>query len=85
MGFNPSKADADIWMRDSNGLYEYAAVYVDNLLIAARDQNEIIVALIEIDKLKLKGVGPLTYLWVAIIFEIKMGHFAVDQRHTLPS
>jgi Ca2+-binding EF-hand superfamily protein len=47
MGFNPSKADADLWMRESNGIYEYIAVYVDNLLIAARDPNEIIVALSE--------------------------------------
>jgi Reverse transcriptase (RNA-dependent DNA polymerase) len=61
MGFNPSNADADIWMRESNGLYEYIAVYVDDLLIAARDRNEIIVALSEKHKFKLKGVGPLTY------------------------
>jgi Reverse transcriptase (RNA-dependent DNA polymerase) len=61
MGFNPIKADADIWMRQSNGLYEYIAVYVDELLIAARDPNEIIIALSEKHKFKLKGVGPLTY------------------------
>jgi hypothetical protein len=61
MGFNPSKADADIWMRESNGLYEYNAVYVDDLLIAARDPNEIIIALSEKLKFELKGVGPLTY------------------------
>jgi Reverse transcriptase (RNA-dependent DNA polymerase) len=55
MGFNPSKDDADICMRESNGLYEYIAVYIDGLLIAA------IVALSEKHKFKLKGVGPLTY------------------------
>jgi hypothetical protein len=35
VGSNPSKADADIWIRENNGLYEYTAVYVDDLLIAA--------------------------------------------------
>jgi hypothetical protein len=29
-------------MRERNGLYEYIAVYVDDLLIAARDPGEII-------------------------------------------
>jgi Reverse transcriptase (RNA-dependent DNA polymerase) len=29
MGFIPSKAEADIWMRDNNDLYEYNVVYVD--------------------------------------------------------
>jgi hypothetical protein len=38
MGFTPSKAKADIWMRENGGLYEYIAVYADNLLIAARYQ-----------------------------------------------
>jgi Reverse transcriptase (RNA-dependent DNA polymerase) len=35
MGFIPIKAKADIWMRENNNLYEYIAVYVDDLLIAA--------------------------------------------------
>ena len=29
MGFKPSKADADIWMRKQGDHYEYIAVYVD--------------------------------------------------------
>jgi Reverse transcriptase (RNA-dependent DNA polymerase) len=35
------KAESDIWMRENNGLYEYIAVYVNDLLIAARDCREI--------------------------------------------
>jgi hypothetical protein len=42
-------------------LYEYIAVYVDNLLIAARDPNSIVQKLQEKHKLKLKDVGSLTY------------------------
>jgi Reverse transcriptase (RNA-dependent DNA polymerase) len=38
MWFVQSKAESNIWMRKYNGgLYEYIAVYVDDLLIAARD------------------------------------------------
>jgi hypothetical protein len=48
-------------MRENNGLYEYIAVYVDDLLIAARNPNEIVKVLKENHKFKLKGVGPLTY------------------------
>jgi hypothetical protein len=48
-------------MRESNGLYEYIAVYVDDLLIAARKPEEIISKLQVDHKFKLKGVGPLTY------------------------
>jgi hypothetical protein len=37
------------------------AVYVDDLLIAARNPNEIVKVLQENHKFKLKGVGALTY------------------------
>jgi hypothetical protein len=48
-------------MRESDGLSEYIAVYINDLLIEARDPGEIIQALEESHKFKLKGVGPLTY------------------------
>ena len=37
--FKPSKADPDVWMRPEPGgtCYEYIAVYVDDLAIAAKD------------------------------------------------
>jgi hypothetical protein len=59
--FSQCKAGVDIWMRKNDGLYEYIAVYVDDLLIAARNPNEIFKLLKENHKFKLKGVGPLTY------------------------
>jgi Reverse transcriptase (RNA-dependent DNA polymerase) len=61
MGFSQSKAKSDIWMRESNGLNEYIADYVDDLLIAARDPGEITTTPETTHKFKLKGVGPLTY------------------------
>ena len=61
IGFTPSKADSDVWMRKKNDHYEYIAVYVDNLAIASRDSQALITILQEQCKLQLKGVGPLTY------------------------
>ena len=42
-------------------LYEYIAVYVDDLCIAAQDHKEIINMLKSKYHLKVKGDGPLTY------------------------
>jgi hypothetical protein len=61
VGFVQSKAESDIWMQESNGLYEYIAVYVDDLLIASRDPGEITRMLDNTQKFKLKGVVQLTY------------------------
>ncbi|KAL7567086.1 hypothetical protein ACA910_002809 [Epithemia clementina (nom. ined.)] len=63
MGFLPSKNDPDIWMRSSRDgeVYEYIAVYVDDLAIIAKDPAEIGQILREKYKFKLKGDGPLEY------------------------
>jgi Reverse transcriptase (RNA-dependent DNA polymerase) len=61
IGFYPTKAESEIWMRENNGLYEYIAVYVDNLLIASKNPALITKKLCEQHKFKLKGVGPLSY------------------------
>ena len=54
MGFFPSHAEPDIWMRDKGDHYEYIAVHVDDLLIASRNAAEIIRELTEDLKFKLK-------------------------------
>jgi hypothetical protein len=61
MSFTPSKSEAVIWMQENDGLHEYIAVYVDDLLISARDPNSIVQTLQEKHKFKLKGVGSLIY------------------------
>jgi Reverse transcriptase (RNA-dependent DNA polymerase) len=48
-------------MREKSNKYEYVGVYVEDLAIAANDPGEIIRALEENHKLKLKGVGPLKF------------------------
>ena len=59
--FKPSKADPDVWMRPEPGgtCYEYIAVYVDDLAVAAKDPQSFCNELKEKYNLKLKGVGPL--------------------------
>ena len=61
--FKPSKADPDVWMRPEPGgtCYEYIAVYVDDLAIAAKDPQAFCHELKKKYNLKLKGVGPLEY------------------------
>ena len=61
--FKPSKADPDVWMRPEPGgtCYEYIAVYVDDLAIAAKDPQTFCNELKKRSNLKLKGVGSLEY------------------------
>ena len=63
MGFSPSKADPDIWMRKAPGedCYEYIAVYVDDLAIISTDPGNICKILKEKYNFKLKGDGPIDF------------------------
>jgi len=59
MAFTPSKAKPDIWLCPNGNKYEYIAVYVDDLAIAAEDPKKIVDILINHYKFKLKGTGPI--------------------------
>ena len=61
MGFTPSKAECDIWMRDQGDHYEHIAVYLDVLLIVSKNPVSIIKALNEDFKFKLKGTGSISF------------------------
>ncbi len=41
MGFQPCKAEPNIWMRHNGNVYEYITVYVDDIAIAAKDPKAI--------------------------------------------
>jgi Reverse transcriptase (RNA-dependent DNA polymerase) len=73
MGFVQSKAEYDIWMLENDGLYEYIAVYIDDLLIAARYPREITWTLENTHKFKWKCVGSLTYHLGCDYFQDKDG------------
>jgi Reverse transcriptase (RNA-dependent DNA polymerase) len=61
IGFFPCKAEPDIWIRKKNNLYEYIAVYVDDLAITMKDPKELTDILEKQHKFKLKGTGPITF------------------------
>ena len=61
MGFKPSKAEPDIWMKRVDDHYEYVGVYVDDLAIVSQDSNKIIDKLTTKYKFKVKGTGPISF------------------------
>jgi hypothetical protein len=60
-GFFPCKAEPDIWMQPKNRVYEYIAVYVDDLAIAMADPQEFVDVLEKKHKFKLKGTGTIAF------------------------
>ena len=80
--FKPSKADPDVWMRPEPGgtCYEYIAVYVDDLAIAAKDPQAFCNELKKKYNLKLKGVGPLEYYLGCTYKKDPDGTLAADPR-----
>ena len=63
MDFEPSRADQCKLLKKNlkHNLYEYIAVYVDDLCIAAQNPKELINIIKSKYQLKVKGIGPLTY------------------------
>ena len=61
MGFFPSKADPDVWMRANEDVCECIAVCVDDLVLAAKDAQALADTLMTDCKCKLKGVGPIQF------------------------
>jgi hypothetical protein len=60
-GFFPCKAEPGIWMRPKKGVYEYIAVYVNDLAIAMADPQEFVDVLEKNHKFKLKGTGTIAF------------------------
>jgi hypothetical protein len=61
IGYRPTEADYDCWIRDVGDHYEYVAVIVDDLLIFSKDPQTVIQPLKQIFKYTLKGVGVPEY------------------------
>ena len=61
MGFKPSCAEKDIWMRVNGDHYEYVVVYVDDLGVAAKVPSIIVEELMRRYGFKLKGTGPIQF------------------------
>ena len=61
LGFFPCKSEPDIWMRKLGNIYEYVAVYVDDLAIAMKNPKEFVDILENKHKFKTKGTGPISF------------------------
>ena len=62
LGFVPSKADTDLWMRDAGDHYKYVAKYIDNILAIAKEPLEILEKMKKPNgRYKFKGVGSPEY------------------------
>ena len=61
LGFVPSKADSEVWMRERDEYYEYVAVYVDDLIVVSKTPMNIISELEIVGKYRFKGVGEPEY------------------------
>ena len=85
MNFISSRADQCIWLKKNNklNLYEYIAVYVDDLCIAAQDPKEIINILNQNIISKLKEMLHYLIIWELIISKTQVGHWYLNQRNTL--
>ena len=60
-GFLPCKMEPDIWIRRKDDIYEYVAVYVDDLAFAVKDPQALIDTLTQKYKFKLKGTGAISF------------------------
>jgi Reverse transcriptase (RNA-dependent DNA polymerase) len=61
LGFFPCMAEPDIWMRKKGNIYDYIAVYVDELAIAMKNPKEFTDILENKHKFKLKGTRPIVF------------------------
>ena len=61
MGFFPSKANFNMWMRARTNHYEYVGVIVDDLLVFSKDPHSILGPLEDVYGFELQGVGVPEY------------------------
>ena len=61
LAFKPSKADADLWIKDCGTHYEYIARYVDDILVFSKNPQKILTDMSKIYTLQAIGV-PEYYL-----------------------
>ena len=60
-GWISCRAEPDIWIRKNGNIYEYIAVYVDDLTIAMKDPASFVQVLDTKYGFKFKGTGPLAF------------------------
>ena len=61
MGYVPSTADPDVWMKDMGNYYAYLCAYVDDIIKISKKPQEFYDLLVVKYKFHLKVVGPPEY------------------------
>jgi hypothetical protein len=61
MGYVPSKADSDVWMKDMGDHYEYICMYADDIAVVSKDPQAFFDLLTGTYHYKLKGIGEMKY------------------------
>ena len=61
MGFYPTKADSDLWMKDCGTHYEYICTWVDDIIVSSLDPEALLLKFKTRAKYTLKGVGEPRY------------------------
>ena len=61
IGFWPSRADNEVWMREYNGHYEYLCLYVDDLAVMAENPSDIYKMLRDVGGYKLREEEGISY------------------------
>ena len=59
--FAPCCAEPDVWMHKNGDIYEYLAVYVDDLAFAVKDPQAFVDRLQNKHNFKVKGTGPISF------------------------
>ena len=67
---------ADIWMREAGGLWEYVAVYVDDVEFLLRDPKMFVKTLEDKFKYKLTGTNNINFHLRCDLFRDNDGHYA---------
>lgn len=62
LGFNPSRADPDLWIKKTDYGYDYIATHVDDIIVASRNPEEYISLIEQEFSLRNTEVDPSYYL-----------------------
>ena len=77
LGYRPSKADTDFWIKECPDHYEYIATYVDDVLVYSKRPLDVIKALQE-DYI-LKGIGIPRYYLGGDILQLDRRHMVLQR------
>jgi hypothetical protein len=82
-GFFPCKVEPDIWIQRKNNLYEYIAVYIDDLAIAMENPKEFTNILYKIECSSLRELVQFTFTYEWTLPGIALTHCVFQQPNTL--